>query len=204
MKSSKVARPARDLDATLPSEVVRVESNHQKWVTTGHTAGLEALRLNARRRESGAGMSSSGEFEKVAARAREAATRAAAARDKAKSHVQKDVSAAREAAQEQTEKLRKGADESQGRISDWWADAQGSWNERVVAVREEIETRRAAHDVDKAQKRAKRAEDDALFAIDVAYWAVVEAEYAALDAALARMEADEASAEAPEAARPRS
>jgi hypothetical protein len=115
-------------------------------------------------------MSSSDEFEKVATRAKEAATRAAAAGDKARSHLQEDVTAARAAAQEQTEKLRETAGESQGRISDRWADVQKPWNERVAAVREEIETRRAAHDVDKARPRAKRAEDDALFAIDVAYW----------------------------------
>ena len=88
-------------------------------------------------------------------------------------------------------------------ISDWWVNAQKSWNERIDAVREDIESKKTAHDVGKARRKAERAEDDAMLAIDAAYWAVDEAEYAVLDAVLARMDADDAAAAAGEAPQPR-
>jgi hypothetical protein len=61
----------------------------------------------------------------------------------------------------------------------------------VAAVKENIDDRKAEHDVDRANKRAENAEGDAAFAIDYAVAAIEEAEYAVLDAALARKEADE-------------
>jgi hypothetical protein len=65
--------------------------------------------------------------------------------------------------------------------------------EIVTKVRDDIDARKAEHDLHKAQRRADRAEEDARFAIDFAYSAIVEAEYSALDAALARSEANELS-----------
>ena len=97
-------------------------------------------------------------------------------------------------AQEDAEQLRATADASKGKISDWWTDVQGTWNEHVAAIRENIDSRKAEHDLDVAQRRADNAEDDASFAVAFAYSAVEEAEYAVLDAALARVEADELSA----------
>jgi hypothetical protein len=140
-------------------------------------------------------MTASGELTKLAARAKEAEQRAAAARDKARTDLEQDVERARASAQEQAEKLRQSADAGKDKISVWWHDLQRSWNEHLATIRDDIDHRRAEHDVDKAQRRAENAEDDALFAIDYAYAAIEEAEYATLDAALARIEADELVAE---------
>jgi hypothetical protein len=136
-------------------------------------------------------MALSDELTKLAVRAKEAEDRAAAARGKAKADLEQDVETARTSAQEQAEKLRKSADARKDKISVWWHDLQRSWNEHLATIRDDIEHRRAEHDVDKADRRAERAEDDALFAIDYAYAAISEAEYAVLDADLARIEADQ-------------
>jgi hypothetical protein len=136
-------------------------------------------------------MAASDELTKLAARAKEAEDRAAAARGKAKADLEHDVETARTSAQERAEKLRESADTSKDKISVWWHDIERSWNEHMATIRDDIDHRRAEHDVNRAGKRADRAEDDALFAIDYAYAAIEEAEYATLDAALARIEADE-------------
>ena len=136
-------------------------------------------------------MAVSDELTKLAARAKEADGRAAAAQGKAKADLERDVEAARIAAQEQAEKLRKSADAGKGKLSVWWNDLQRSWNEHLTKIRDDVDRSRAEHDVDRAERRAERAENDALFAIDFAYAAIEEAEYAVLDAALARMEADQ-------------
>jgi hypothetical protein len=78
-----------------------------------------------------------------------------------------------------------------GSISAWWTGVQRSWDERAAHVREQMETKKAEHDVHAAERRADNAEADAAYAIDFAYATVVEAEYSVLDAALARKEADE-------------
>ena len=88
------------------------------------------------------------------------------------------------------------AEENKGRISDRWLEMQEAWNQAIAKVREDIEGRKAEHDLHHAQRTAERAEDDARFAIDFAYSAIVEAEYAVLDASLERMEADEQSEKA--------
>jgi hypothetical protein len=139
-------------------------------------------------------MAASDQLAKLSVRAKEAETRTAAARDKAKADLEQDVSAARELAQADAKQLRATADASKGKISDWWTDVQGEWNEHVAAIRENIDSRKAEHGVDMAERRADNAEDDASFAVDFAYSAIEEAEYAVLDAALARVEADELSA----------
>jgi hypothetical protein len=56
---------------------------------------------------------------------------------------------------------------------------------------EDVEGKRAAHDLKTAQRAADQAEDDAIVAVDFAYAAIGEAEYAVLDATLARREADD-------------
>ena len=149
-------------------------------------------------------MALSDDLAKLAARAKETETRAAAARSKTRADLEQEVSSARAAAQAQGDKLRQKAADSQGVISDWWVDAQKSWNERIDAVREDVESKKTALDVGKARRKAERREDDAILAIDAAYWAVEEAEYAVLDAVLARMDADDAAAAAGEAPQPAS
>ena len=126
-------------------------------------------------------MAASDQLAKLSVRAKEAETRTAAARDKAKADLEQDVSTARALAQADAEQLRATADASQGKISDWWTDVQATWNEHVAAIRENIDSRKAEHDVDVAQRRADNAEDDASFAVAFAYSAIEEAEYAVLD-----------------------
>lgn len=140
-------------------------------------------------------MTASDELTKLAARAKQAEQRAAAARGKARADLEQDVETARASAQEQAEKLRQSADAGKDKISVWWHDLQRTWNQHLATIRDDIDRRRAEHDVDRAQRRAENAEDDALFAIDYAYAAIEEAEYAVLDAGLARIEADELVAE---------
>ena len=139
-------------------------------------------------------MALSDQLSELAARAKEAETRTAAARDKSKAGVQADVETARVSAQERAEKLRESADANKNKLSVWWYDLQRTWNEHIAKIRDDIDAKRAEHDVDRADRRAEHREDDAVFAIEFAYAAIEEAEYAVLDAELARMEADELSA----------
>jgi hypothetical protein len=139
-------------------------------------------------------MALSDQLTELAARAKNAELRAAAAQGKTKADVQADVEEARASAQDRAKKLRESADASKNKLSVWWYDLQRTWNEHVAKIREDIDAKRAEHDVDRAQRRAERTADDAVFAIDFAYAAIEEAEYAVLDAELARMEADELSA----------
>jgi vacuolar-type H+-ATPase subunit I/STV1 len=130
----------------------------------------------------------------LAARAKEAGDRAAAARDKSKAGLQADVETARASAQERAKKLRESADANKNKLSVWWYDLQRTWNEHVAKIRDDIDTKQAEHDKDRAERRAEHRADDAMFAVDFAYSAIEEAEYAVLDAELARKEADELSA----------
>ena len=142
----------------------------------------------------------SDELRKLSARATEAEDRVAAAREKTKAGIEADRDAARAVGEQQAQALREKAEEGHDRIPDRWAGVQRSWNKAVTAIRADIESRKAGHDIHKAQRSADRAEEDARFAIDFAYSTVVEAEYAVLDAALSRMEANDLSkASAPDA-----
>ena len=136
-------------------------------------------------------MAVSDQLTKLAARAKEAEDRAAAAQGKASADLEKDVEAARTSAQAQADKLRATAEAKKGKLSVWWYDVQRSWDEHIESIRTDIETRRAEHDLERAQMNADNAEYDAAFAVDYAYGAIEEAEYAVLDAALARTHADE-------------
>jgi hypothetical protein len=139
-------------------------------------------------------MALSDQLTELTARAKNAEEHAAAAQGKAKTDVQADVETARASAQDRAKKLRESAEANKNKLSVWWYDLQHTWNEHVAKIREDMDAKRAEHDVDHAQRRAERRADDAVFAIDFAYAAIEEAEYAVLDAELARMEADELSA----------
>ena len=139
-------------------------------------------------------MALSDQLSKLAARAKEAEDRSAAAQKKAKADLEQDVKSAREEAQAHADQLRKNAETDKAMLSDWWDDMQRSWNEHLGKVRDNIDQRRAEHDLKTAQRNAESAEEDAAFAIDYAYGAIEEAEYAVLDATLARMDADELAA----------
>jgi hypothetical protein len=114
-------------------------------------------------------MAASDELTKLAARAKEAEDRAAAAQGKAKADLEQDVATARASAQAQADKLRQTAEANKGKLSVWWHDVQRSWNEHVAKIRQDVDSKRAEHDVERAQRYAENAEDDATFAVDYAY-----------------------------------
>lgn len=138
-------------------------------------------------------MALSDDLTRLTTRAKEAETRVAKVRGEARADLEQDVASARKSAQEQADKLRDSAEKGEAGISGRLSDVQRSWNEHISRVREDLEDKRAKHDVHVAQRRADDAEAYASFAADHAYSAVVEAEYAALDAVLARMDADQMS-----------
>ena len=139
-------------------------------------------------------MAFSDQLTELAARAKQAEERAGAVQGKAKADVQADVETARASAQDRARKLRESAEADKNKLSVWWYDLQRTWNEHVTKIRDDVEGKRAEHDVDRAERRAERRADDAVFAVEFAYAAIEEAEYAVLDAELTRMEADELSA----------
>ena len=120
-------------------------------------------------------MAFSNEMEKLAARAKLAEEHVAAAGDKARADLQREVDTARE---QQT-------------------DMRTSVRGHLAAIRERIDDKKAEHDLAQAQRDADEAQYDALYAIDYAYGAIEEAESLVLDAELARMDADELEAGAP-------
>jgi hypothetical protein len=136
-------------------------------------------------------MALSDQLTKLAARAKEAEDRVAASQNKARADLEQDVKVARESAKSQADQLSKTVEDQKGKLSAWWSRLQRSWDEHLAAVRQNIDERRATHDLEAAQREADSAEDDASFAVDYAYAAIEEAEYAVLDARLARMNADE-------------
>jgi hypothetical protein len=127
----------------------------------------------------------------LSGRVKEAEDHAAAARGKARSDLERDVAAARESADAQADELRRRAEAGKGKVSVWWHDLEHSWNEHIAKIRDDIDARRAQHDLERAERRANTAENDAGIAIDFASAAIAEAEYSILNATLARKEADE-------------
>ena len=119
----------------------------------------------------------------------------AAAQNKARADLEKDVKTARESAKAQADQLSKTVEDQKGKLSAWWARLQRSWDEHIAEIRQNIDERRATHDLEAAQREADNAEEDAAYAVDYAYAAIEEAEYAVLDARLARMNADDLAAE---------
>jgi hypothetical protein len=136
-------------------------------------------------------MALSDDLTRLAARARGVEEHAVAARTKAKADLEQDIADSRASAEAQADKLRQEAEARKGKLSVWWHDLQRTWDEHLAKIRDDIDSKRAEHDVDRAQRRAEKAEDDARFAVAFAYAAIEEADYAVLDATLARMEADE-------------
>jgi hypothetical protein len=135
-------------------------------------------------------MALSDDLMKLAARAKQAEDRVAAASTEAHDQLRGEVHHARDLVDKGREQLRQSAETNQGKVSNWWQGVQKSWDDQIASIRRDVEAKRAEHDVKTAQREAEMAEDDAEFAIDYAYWAIEEAEYAALDATLARMNAD--------------
>jgi hypothetical protein len=139
-------------------------------------------------------MALSDQLSRLAARTKELEDRAAASKQMAKSELESQVQAARDASQAQSEALRKRTEQDKEQISSWWTNVGRSWNEHIAATHQSIDDRRAERDLKSAQRAADRADDDAAYAVDYAYAAVEEAEYAILDAALAHQRAEELAA----------
>ena len=100
-------------------------------------------------------MALSDQLTELAARAKEAEDRAGAVQGKAKADVQADVEPARASAQDRAKKLRESADANKNELSVWWYDLQRTWNEHLAKIRDDIEGKRAEHDVDRAERRAE-------------------------------------------------
>jgi len=106
-------------------------------------------------------MALSDQLTKLAARAKEAEDNAAAAHGKAKADLEQDVETARATSQADADRLRESADANKNKISAWWSDVQRSWSEHIATVRDNIDSKKAEHDLDRAQSKADNAEDDA-------------------------------------------
>lgn len=139
-------------------------------------------------------MALSDQLTKLAARAKEAEDRVAAAKSKARAQLEQDVQQARESAQTQADELRKTAEADKNKISAWWAGVQQNWNEHLGTIRRNMDEKQAKLDAKVAQTDADMAEDEAAFAVDYALGAVEEAEYASLYAVLARANVEETAA----------
>ena len=84
-------------------------------------------------------MAVSDQLTKLAARAKEAEDRAAAAQGKGRADLERDVENARTSAQEQADKLRATADAKKGKLSVWWHDVQRSWDEHIEKIQPYVE-----------------------------------------------------------------
>jgi len=136
-------------------------------------------------------MALSDQLSKLAAKAKEAEDRAAAAQRKARDELEKDVKTARDSAQAHADQMRKNAETDKGVVSDQWTDMQRNWSDHVATVRARVDQKKSEHNLKSAQRNAYGAEEDAEYAINYAYGAIEEAEYAVLHAILARKDADE-------------
>jgi hypothetical protein len=135
-------------------------------------------------------MALSDQLTKLAARAKDAEDRVAAAKTKARAQLEQAVQEARDEARADADELSKAVEADKESISAWWAGVQKSWNDHIAEIRRNVDQKKAEHDVKVANREADIAERDAAFAVDFALGAVEEAEYAALYATLARMDAE--------------
>jgi DNA anti-recombination protein RmuC len=140
-------------------------------------------------------MALSDQLKRLAARTHEMEDRAAAAHQKARADLERDVEAARESSKANAEAFRESMDASAAEVSAWWTDVGRSWDEHLAKMRQHIDEKVAAHDLKSAKRDAEDANAYASYLIDYCYAAVEEAEYAVLDATLAQMEFDQLAAE---------
>ncbi len=138
-------------------------------------------------------MALSDRLTQLAARAKEAETRANAAKTEAKEDLRSDVEYVSDATRKWATELAQRSEAAEIQASDWWGQVQSDWSTHVATVRDHFATMRAEHDAERAQARADLAAADADAAIDFAMGAVEEAEYSVLEAILAEKEAVDAS-----------
>ncbi len=91
-------------------------------------------------------MALSDELYKLTTRAQQAEIRAAAARQKTRAELEREVSSARAT-----------VGTAEAKLTSRWAELQQSWDAHVAKVREALDSRRAEHDVKRAQRRAEDA-----------------------------------------------
>src|SRR5262249_49903627 len=96
-------------------------------------------------------MALSDQLTKLAARAKEAEDRTAAAQGKAKAELEDEVKTARKAAQTQADQLGKAAETRDAKLSGWWVRLQRSWTEHIA----EIDARLARMNADELAAGAK-------------------------------------------------
>ena len=101
-------------------------------------------------------MAFSDQLTKLAARAKEAEDRAAAAQNKARADLEQDVKTARDSAKAGADQLSKTVEDQKGKLSAWWSRLQRSWDEHIAEVRQNIDERRASHDLAAAQRDGAR------------------------------------------------
>jgi hypothetical protein len=142
-------------------------------------------------------MSMTDNFAKLKEQVEEADRTVKAAAEQNQEEIQSKVDEARRDADERAAELRaktENADREEEGKSDregesQWREMQADLNRHIERVRERMDAKKAAVDVNVADRDADWAEADAKDAIDFALSAIVEAEYATLDAMLARKNA---------------
>lgn len=120
-------------------------------------------------------MTLSNDLSRLAARAKEAEDRFAAAQHDAQAKLQHEVQSARDSIQKGTDQLRETAEPNKGKVAAWWSDVQKSWDSDIAAIRRDIQSKKAQLDLMDARRYADDAAEDAKFAVAYAYWAVEEA-----------------------------
>ena len=80
-------------------------------------------------------MALSDDLAKLAARAKEAEDRFAAAQRDAHAKVKDDVKTARASLDKHTDQLRQTAEANRGKLAQWWNDVQKSWDEQIASIR---------------------------------------------------------------------
>jgi hypothetical protein len=140
-------------------------------------------------------MSVTDNFSKLKEQVEEADRTVKSAAEQNQAEIQSKVDEARRDADERAAELRaktesadrEGESDREGKSQ--WREMQADLNRHIERVRERMDAKKAAVDVNVADRDADWAEADAKDAIDFALSAIVEAEYATLDAMLARKNA---------------
>jgi hypothetical protein len=102
-------------------------------------------------------MALSDQLSKLAARTKLLEERAAAAQQEARTQLEHDVAAAREASNENAEALGKSVDANEAEVSAWWTDMGRSWDQHIAQVRERVDEKKDQHDLKAAQHDADDA-----------------------------------------------
>ena len=134
-------------------------------------------------------MSLTEQFMKLKTRVDQASTAIDAAVAEGESDLETRVDEVRQVADNRASELR--AQSSESGAASHWQQLQVDWESHNERMREKLQAKKAAFDVDAAEDDADWAEANAYEAIAFAEEAILEAEYATLDAVLARKKVTE-------------